>query len=67
MKPYKPSEIRNNRPLAPTRHAVVMPLMEKVHVIVGSEEDIFGECYVQAVNSMGRTVKFNKTAIKYDQ
>lgn len=52
--------------IQPRRSAVVMPLMEKVQVIVGSEEDIFGECYVQAVNSMGRTVKFNKTAIKYE-
>lgn len=48
-----------------TKNATIMPLNERVRVIVGSEEEIFGEKYIQAYNSMNRVVKYKKEAVHF--
>lgn len=45
--------------------ATVMPLNEKVQVIVGSVEKIFDEDYVQAIKN-GRLAKFKKSALIFE-
>lgn len=52
-------------PIERTRDAMVVSLDEKIRVIVDSDEEIFGEKYVQAYNSMNRLVKYKKDAVQF--
>lgn len=45
--------------------ALLMPLKDKVRVIEGSSEMIFGEEYVSGLNSMNRFGKFKSSALTY--
>lgn len=47
------------------RSALLMPLKDKVKVIEGSSEMIFGEEYVSGLNSMNRFGKFKSSALSY--
>lgn len=44
--------------------ARIMPLGEKVQIIIGSEEKIFGEDYVSGLRQ-NRLQKFRQTAVEY--
>ena len=47
------------------RSALLMPLKDRVKVIEGSSEMIFGEEYVSGLNSMNRFGKFKSSALSY--
>jgi hypothetical protein len=47
------------------RSAIILPSSEKIKVIDGSHELIFGESFVQGINSMNRIGKFRESAITY--
>lgn len=49
------------------KSATLLPLKDKVKVIVGSNEMIFGEEYVSGINSMNRFGKFKADALAYSE
>ena len=49
------------------KSATLLPLKDKVKVIVGSNELIFGEEYVSGLNSMNRFGKFKSSALAYSE
>lgn len=47
------------------KSAMLLPLRDKIKVIDGSSELIFGEEYVSGLNSMNRFGKFKSSAVTY--